>query len=413
MSDPLIERVAAAVASAYRDVVDEGCAGVLLAPDWYGEPGELAPFALELTEVDEFVGRDGYQEELGWPELDDETLALCEQLTRRVESEDDGQTLLDVFWLVLAQRMHALLGIPVLVEESEMPIEEQLRRQLGTEPDPDPLAGLDVLLSVRIDEHRVAAVFTGGLGGLETYAIGRVGHPGDAHEVGPWATEISRDPQILAGKLPGGAAGVVVRDRAGTWHEATVASGVWLCVLPQRSGQEDPPYEWRDARGLPYTPGEDDFIYAQPPDLRADEGAVRAGARVPALWSYKAQAGPYFAGWEGPREAATALRFDGAEWVVRISAGDAPAVADVYRERLMKQLRYTAKHAARRLRQIPAVELPGSVDGTPVAFALAAPSEPWLRDDGWAAVAACDGYAITVQCGGAPPERLDFESIRR
>ena len=134
---------------------------------------------------------------------------------------------------------------------------------------------------------------------------------------------------------------------------------------------------------------------------------------MPALWSYQAQAGPYFAGWEGPREAATALRFDGAEWVVRISAGEAPAVADVYRERLMKQLRYTAKHAARRLRQIPAVELPGSVDGTPVAFALAAPSEPWLRDDGWAAVAACDGYAITVQCGGAPPERLDFESIRR
>ena len=85
-----------------------------------------------------------------------------------------------------------------------------------------------------------------------------------------------------------------------------------------------------------------------------------------------------------------------------------------YRERLMKQLRYTAKPASRRLRQIPAVELPGSVDGTPVAYlALAAPSEPWLRDDGWAAVAACDGFAITVPARGAPPERLDFESIRR
>ena len=99
-------------------------------------------------------------------------------MTRRIESEDDGQTVLDVFWLALARHMHALLGIPVLVDEAEMPIDEQLRRQLGTAPDPDPLAGLDVLLSVRIDEHRVAAVFTGGLGGLETYAFGRVGPRG-------------------------------------------------------------------------------------------------------------------------------------------------------------------------------------------------------------------------------------------
>ena len=178
MSDPLIERVAAAVAPGYRELVGEGCAGLLMAPYFYGGAEELAPLALELTEVDAFVRRDGYQEELGWPELDAEAVALCEELTRRIESEDDGQTVLDVFWLALARHMHALLGIPVLVDEAEMPIGEQLGRQLGTVPDPDPLAGLDVLLSVRIDEHRVAAVFTGGLGGLETYAFGRVGHPG-------------------------------------------------------------------------------------------------------------------------------------------------------------------------------------------------------------------------------------------
>ncbi len=182
MSDPLIERAAAAVAPGYRELVGEGCAGLLMAPYFYGGAEELAPLALELTEVDAFVRRDGYQEELGWPELDAEAVALCEELTRRIESEDDGQTVLDVFWLALARHMHALLGIPVLVDEAGMPIDEQLRRQLGTAPDPDPLAGLDVLLSVRIDEHRVAAVFTGGLGGLETYAFGRVGPPRDAHE---------------------------------------------------------------------------------------------------------------------------------------------------------------------------------------------------------------------------------------
>jgi hypothetical protein len=61
------------------------------------------------------------------------------------ESEMDPDVLIEAYWLALAKRLHALLGIPVLVCEIEMPIAEQLRRQLETPVTIDPLADLDVL----------------------------------------------------------------------------------------------------------------------------------------------------------------------------------------------------------------------------------------------------------------------------
>jgi len=49
------------------------------------------------------------------------------------------------------------------------------------------------------------------------------------------------DPEVRAGWLPPGAVAVSLRDRKGVWHEAQIGPGVWLCVLPQRAGQHDPP----------------------------------------------------------------------------------------------------------------------------------------------------------------------------
>ena len=90
---------------------------------------ELAPFALELTEVHDDVMPDGYQEELGAPDLGEE--APFDELRARVQ-EDEG--LLNAYLLTLAARVHELVGIPVLVHEIEMPIVEQLRRQSNSAP---------------------------------------------------------------------------------------------------------------------------------------------------------------------------------------------------------------------------------------------------------------------------------------
>jgi hypothetical protein len=54
--------------------------------------------------------------------------ALCEALNGRIDADEDGYVLLEVYWLALAGRLHELLGIPVPVPEIDMPIEEQLRR---------------------------------------------------------------------------------------------------------------------------------------------------------------------------------------------------------------------------------------------------------------------------------------------
>ena len=140
MSEPLIDEVVAAVAPGYLELPLEDAAGILLAQMW-GD--ELAPFALELTEVHDDVMPDGYQEELGAPDLGEE--ASFDELRTRVQ-EDEG--LLNAYLLTLAARVHELVGIPVLVHEIEMPIAEQRRRQSKSTPQDDPIAGMDVLVRV-------------------------------------------------------------------------------------------------------------------------------------------------------------------------------------------------------------------------------------------------------------------------
>jgi hypothetical protein len=136
-----------------------------------------------------------------------------------------------------------------------MPIAEQLRRQTGAQLKSDPFAGMDVLVRVAIDEHQVAAVTL--REGRWMHALARGSDPNEAIEIGPGLTEVGRDPQVVAGSLPHGAARVIVQDRKGTWHEAAVDRGAWLCVLPQRSGQKDAPFEYVDADGECFEPDED------------------------------------------------------------------------------------------------------------------------------------------------------------
>jgi hypothetical protein len=284
MSETLLHRVAAEVAQRYQIVPLETTAGVLLTSYWDGDASQLAPEALELTAVDEDVGRDGYERGLGAPNLvgDGDLWLRCEELNRQLTGDEDGYALVEMYWLALAGELHKIVRLPVVVDDIEMSAAEQLRRQTDASNPEDELAGMDVLVHVRVDSQQVAAVVM--RSGEWMYGFARVGHPDEATPVGPEATELATNPQILAGMLPRGAAGVRVQDRAGTWHPAAVGRGAWLSVLPQRSGQSEPPYVYLDAAGHEFEPGEDAFDEEGLPDLSAHECVVRSGALVAALW---------------------------------------------------------------------------------------------------------------------------------
>ncbi len=394
--DRSIEQIAAVVATGYADLPYADAAGLLLMPVW-GE--DLAPFALKLTEVNEDVGPDGYQEELGAPEISDPGLqAEAERL------EDDDT--LEAYWLALAARIHELLGIPVLVYEVDMPIAEQFRRQTNAPVD-DPLAGMDVLVRVDVDEHQVAAVTL--REGMWRYGIARGTDPNESVPVGGGLTELRRDPQVVAGSLPRGAARVRVRDRLGVWHEAAVGRGAWLCVLPQRSrGDEEPPFEYLDAAGAPAELGEDAWVIDEPEDLRHDEAEVRAGALVPSVWFETGHGTPIFERWDGPRDRATALQFVFGGWTVRISAEPTTAAA-VFEQRLIRVHGYGTAGAKKRMRDVQFAPLPGTLDGDSVTFELADFRHVWDRARGWVAVLDMDTFTVAVQGDQAPPDRIDLK----
>ena len=302
----------------------------------------------------------------------------------------------------------------MLAHEIEMPIAEQLHRQLGTPPADDPLAGLDVAVSVRVDEHRIAAVFV-----REGYlwGVGRVSDLADEWPIGG-VTELSFDPQVLAGNLPRGAVAAAVEDRKGKWHEASIGPGVWLCVLPQRSGQNEPAVRYLDAAGAKVDFPEDDFSAGVPDELDAinavssDAERVLGGALVPVLWPRQVGGRPSLYAWEGDRDAATALGLQGGGCRVWIGPS-APDPREAFERHLVDDWGYGRETATLRAREIPLTELPGSIDERSLTVALAAPAEPWMRDEGWVAIAEGDGFAVTVTRFDEPPERLDLVAMPR
>jgi hypothetical protein len=348
--DTLVERTAAAVAEHYRSLDLSDAAGLLLANYWDGEADQLAPVALALTEVHENVGRDGEQEELGWPELAPEAAALCERMNERILAEF---ALGDAYWLALAAHMHRVLGLPVLVDDAREP-----------------------------------------------WPVGFV-------------TELGRNPLVVAGTLPRGAVAAAVQDRNGAWHDAAAGPGAWLCVLPERAGQDEPAVRYTDVAGAAVDFPEDDFGAGVPQEDDALDAAapyaeqVLRGARVPALWPRRLGSRPGLYGWDGDRDAATALGLAGHGCRVWI-APTAPEPRAAFVEHLVRDWGYGHETAERRAAQTPVTDLPGSLDGRELILALAAPAEPWMRDEGWAAVAHGDGFAVTLTGYDDPPERLDL-----
>ena len=216
--------------------------------------------------------------------------------------------------------------------------------------------------------------------------------------------------------MPRGAVAATLRDRAGAWHDAAVGPGVWLCVLPQSSGRKEPAVRYHDVAGNLVGFPEDDFSAGVPDEdesidaVWADAERVLHGSKVPALWPRQVSGRPSLFAWEGERDAATALGLAGGGsrvWIAR-SALDP---RQVFRQHLIDDWGYEHQTAGLRARQIPCSDLPGSVNGEPVIFALAAPAEAWMYDEGWVAVAHGDGFAVTITRFDDPPDRLDLLPI--
>jgi hypothetical protein len=58
--------------------------------------------------------------------------------------------------------------------------------------------------------------------------------------------------------MPEGADSVAVQDLFDVWHDAQVADGTWLCVLPHASQGPRPPVVFRDAAGAQIQPPPED-----------------------------------------------------------------------------------------------------------------------------------------------------------
>jgi hypothetical protein len=134
--DALIRQAAAALAPAYRSLDLANAAGLLLDTYYDGEVGLLTPMAVEIRpgEVTPDVRLNGDQEELGYPDIDQDSAlwAQLENLNRRInDTATGGYRLSNAYFLALAEAMHRELGIPVLAVDNELPIAVQLQRQLG------------------------------------------------------------------------------------------------------------------------------------------------------------------------------------------------------------------------------------------------------------------------------------------
>jgi hypothetical protein len=184
------------------------------------------------------------------------------------------------------------------------------------------------------------------------------GAAADPRQLNPHHGEVGRDPEVRAGWFPPGAVAALLQDRAGAWHEARAGDRAWLCVLPQRSGQGDPPIVYRDVE-----------------DIAFDRVVDAEG--LPALWPKQAPArGRLHQTGDG------ILGYRADDWYLWVEDHAGFELDTVFRP------------------------IPGTILGNPHGFGLEN-----LRDGRWRAVAVCASFTIDIQAGGDPPERLDLVAI--
>jgi hypothetical protein len=219
-----------------------------------------------------------------------------------------------------------------------------------------------VIVSLRVDEHRVAAIWRVPEEGI-VVASGSVGYDEGTESV--WrCTELGADPVVLAGQLPPGAVAPVLTEGV-----PIVSGGYWICLTRDRSLQSDPQIRFLDVDGEVF-----------------DEAIVCQG--VPWLWPTQAPPGARVV-----QHGAGTEVLEADDWRVEITDWGpfAPAAGEVAHELGVEEAR------------IPVRPLAGTVLGHRHGFELAA------QDGVWAAVATCGAFAVTIEARGEPPPRLDLE----
>ena len=300
-----------------------------------------------------------------------------QELAERVDGDD--WVLAAPYYLALARHLRRLTGLPTLVYDADMPYAEQLARQTVAAGVEDPLSGLDVLVSHRVDALRVAVVYRDHTG--RTWASGRYGFDDPepfGRSLGPGLDQpkhLGSDPAILASTLPAGAADVAVRVGRGPWTKPNqINRGVWICALNAREVTYTPQLVYYDAEGV-------EFAITVPLD----------GPEAPSLWPTQAPSSGRLAG-----RGSGGKLLEGGDWEVNISnCGPFETAAEVLAEDV-------GVHEA----EILSRPIPGSVLGHRHGFELAS------RDGRWLAVAECGGFAIIVRATGELPARLDLELFR-
>ncbi len=361
--DALIEAAAAEAAPAYAALDVAPWAGLILHPYDDG----LFATLWGMPDAGPVYGIDGdTMDELGGPEPDG---AARRELEARVAA--DGWELTEPYYLALASRLRALTGLPVLVYEADMPYEEQLARQTGAAAPDDPLDGLDVLVSLRVDERRVAVVYRDAED--QVWTSGRYGFDDPVPGLGYWE-DLGANPAVVAGKLPMGAVGVALRVGRGPWVEPSeIAHGYWICALDARRLTTDPKLAYRDAEGA-------EFALEVPFD----------GPGLPRLWALQAPPGGRLVQHGGGTEV---HEHDG--WRIEVTDWGpfAPAAGLVAHELGVDEATVVPRAIA------------GTVLGHRHGFELAA------QDGVWAAVATCGAFTVVVEATGEPPERLDLRLL--
>jgi hypothetical protein len=371
--DALIEAAATAAAAGIESLETAAWAGLLLIPY---EPVHALVWGIPAEPGADFEFDTGTAEELGF--LPDPASAAWEQVKARIDDGDDDG-LYEPFYLALASRIRAVTGLRTLVYDAGigMSYDEQVAREEGaTENAADLLRRLDVLVSLQVDEMRVAVVYRDAQG---VWSSGRYGYE-DPEPLGRWR-DLGSNPAVLAGRIPLGAATVNLRVSApGPWMQPDALNrGAWICALDTRELRRAPQLRYLDAEGAEFAV-EVPFEQPEPPQL----------------WPVQAPS----PGRLVSHSHGSGNTVEGGDWEVEISTvGPGAGATETPGEFL----------AWRGIRvdpaRLPSRPIAGSVLGHRHGFELAAPSGIWV------AIADCGGVQLVVRGVGEPPTRLDLELL--
>ena len=217
-----------------------------------------------------------------------------------------------------------------------------------------------MVVSVRLDKHRVAALWRNEEGYID--ASGSVGHAEETTSVGR-CIQLGAGPVVLAGELPPGAVAPALA------QEVVVSGGYWMCVTSSRLQHRNPEISYVDADG----------------DVFEDRVAFDG---IPRLWPRQAPPGA-----QGVERGGGTEVLEGGGWRVETSDWGpfAPAAGEI-----AQRARDRGSHGA------------GATAGGQRPRAKAR-IRARGRGDVWAAVATCGGFTVTVKGHGDPPARLDLE----